>query len=357
MYSSLNDDKLILQISLNRIRFLSVREKIFLEKNLDSSNHLALLSIEEIEKILGRSINKRAVWDGKENLHAAEVALHRCKSLGIGILLYSDSGYPEILKQIPDPPYLLFYRGNISILTGKTVSVVGSRRVTTQGKNASRKFGYDASVNGCNVVSGLANGVDGESHQGSVDAYFDYLEQGKDTSSLGKTIAVLPGSIDEIVPAGHKNLASKIVQSGGCLISEYEPGIGMANWHFVARNRIIAGMSPATVVIEAPPGSGSLITADFALENGRDVMFHQCAFSTLAKQVSEKVEKQLDGDFAAGLVSKYKRENTTEKYLEAGAPVISDFKDYLVCLQEVPGKRSGIKKEEKSVQGLLFEEK
>ena len=106
-----------------------------------------------------------------------------------------------------------------------------------------------------------------------MDAYFDYIETGLDASALGKTIAVLPSAIDEVLPASHKRLAAQILQTGGLLLSEYEPGRVMEKWHFVARNRIIAGLSPATIVVEAPAGSGSLITADFALEMGRDVMF------------------------------------------------------------------------------------
>ena len=136
---------------------------------------------------------------------------------------------------------------------------------------------------------------------------------------LGKTIAVLPSSIDEILPASHKRMAAQIIQSGGLLVSEYEPGMGMAKWHYVERNRIIAALSPATVVIEAPAGSGALITADFALEYGRDVMFHEIAFCENAQKVSHLVYTDLEKAHAKGTVSRYKLENTPEKYLEAGA--------------------------------------
>ena len=123
----------------------------------------------------------------------------------------------------------------------------------------------------------------------------------------------------------------------------------MAKWHFVGRNRIIAGLSPATVVIEAPAGSGALITADFAVEYDRDVVFHQAAFGEMAVSVAKKVGDKLQNDFAAGKVSKYKVENKPDKYLEAGAPIIKDYKDYCEYLSEMPGKRT-----KASEQQLLF---
>jgi len=334
-----SESELLLHLSLGRITFLSCQEKIFLSKNIDSAYNLALLSIEELENLINRSFSSKVKWNGKENLRMAEVSLYYCKTLGIQILLYSDIEYPELLRQISDPPFLLFCRGNINLLSEKSVSVVGTRRITQNGKTASKKFAYDAAVNGCNVISGLANGADGYAHQGAVDAYFDFVAQKKDLSLLGKTIAVLPSAIDEIVPAGHKKLAAQILQSGGLIISEYEPKMTIANWHFVGRNRIIAGLSPATVVVEAPAGSGALITADFALENGRDVMFHQVCFGEYAKQISGIVKNELTRDHAIGKASKYKMENTPEKFLEAGAPVIKDYSDYCIALEEAPGKR------------------
>ena len=341
------DDELIFHISLARITFLKFSEKVFLSKNIDNSNTLSLLSIEDIEKILDRKIPKKAVWDGKKNLEFAKRAFQFCNSYGIKCLLHEDRTYPELLRQISDPPYMLFCRGDENLLTGRSVSVVGTRRLSPEGKKAAKEFSYAAATDGCNVVSGLANGADGYAHQGAVDAYFDYIETGLDASALGKTIAVLPSAIDEVLPASHKRLAAQILQTGGLLLSEYEPGRVMEKWHFVARNRIIAGLSPATIVVEAPAGSGSLITADFALDMGRDVMFHKATFGELAKNIAENSNAALEAEHAKGKVSKYKVENRPEKFLEAGAPVISDYKDYLKCLAEAPGTRN-------PVQGELF---
>lgn len=330
------NDLLLLHLSIGRITFLKFEEKRILAKKLDSSHSLALLSIEEISKLIGREVSNRADWDGKENLHMAEVSAHYCDVLNIKIILFDDENYPELLRQISDPPYLLFCRGNEKLLNGNCVSVVGTRRLSPFGKQASKQFSYEAALNGCNVVSGLAHGADSFAHKGVIDAFFDCTEKGINTEVLGKTIAVVPGSIDEIVPYGNRRLAGQILQCGGCIISEYEPKLSMASWHFVGRNRIIAGFSPATVVIEAPAGSGALITADFAVEYNRELMFHETAFCKIAQQISISVKKQLEMEFADGRISKYKIENTPEKFLELGAPVIKNFSDYCEKLEEGP---------------------
>lgn len=331
--------EILLHLALGRITFLSFQEKKKLAKNLDSSLSLALLSIEDISKILDRKFNANVIWNGLENNHMAEVALYYCERMHIQIILHSDYRYPELLRQIADPPYLLFCRGNAEALTKRSVSVVGTRQLSPIGKQAALEFAYVACLDGCTIVSGLANGADGYAHQGALNSYFDSAENNKDLSELGCTIAVLPSAIDDITPYNHSHMAEQIVKCGGCLISEYEPGLGMAKWHYVARNRIIAGMSPATVVIEAPAGSGALITADFALENGRDVFFHEAAFSQAAKFISGKVKQKLEIEYAKGFVRKYKIENSPEKYLEAGAPVIKNYKDYCTALCEMPGTR------------------
>lgn len=350
IFSRLSESEALLELYIARITFLSFEEKKILKKNLDSSYSLVLLSIEDIEKLINHKFSRRVIWNAKENFRMAQVALHFCNQFDVKILLHSDSFYPEQLRQISDPPYLLFCRGDVSLLLRKNVSVVGTRRLTPAGKVAAKEFAYNAALNGDVVVSGLAKGADEYAHKGVVDAYFDCIEKDLDTSNLGKTIAVLPSSIDEIVPLSNKKLAGQILQTGGLIISEYEPRMTIANWHFVKRNRIIAGLSFATVVVEAPAGSGALITAEFALEDGRDVFLHKACFLENAKKVSVIVQNQLESDFEKGKVSKYKKENTVEKYLEAGAPIIENYEDYCKACCEVPGVRHI-----KQVQGSLFE--
>ena len=330
------DETLLLTLSVARIPFLDFNQKKKLLKNLDSPQSLVLQSIEDIYKLLQCQKVSKPYWNGADNLRMAKAEVYQCKRLGIKLLLYDDPLYPEALRQIADPPFLLFVRGNENLLGGPNVSVVGTRRLSTAGREAAKSFAYDATVDGCNVVSGLAYGADACAHQGALDAFYDNPEGG----GSGRTNAVLPCAIDEVVPYTNKRLAAQILQSGGCLVSEYAPGTPTQKRNFVARNRIVAGMSEATVVIEAPNGSGALITADFALEEGRDVFFHEVAFGDAAESISQTVKSGLEKDFAAGRVSKYKLENCPERFLKAGAPVIKDYKDFCVALTEMPGMRS-----------------
>lgn len=336
--SQTSDEILISNIFLARISFLSYKEKNLLKKNIDNLSNLALLSIEDICSLVNRKL-RRTSWNGQENLKKAQAIVQYCKLLNIKLLCYEDLNYPELLRQIDDPPFLLYCRGDESVLINKNLSIVGSRRVSPFGKEAAFSFAYDAVCDSCNVVSGLANGVDSFAHKGALSAYYDYKEKGLDPNSLGKAIAVLPSSIDEVVPYGNKKLAEQILQTGGCLISEYEPKMSITKWHYVARNRIIAGLSPATLVVEAPSGSGSLITADFALDYNRDLVFHESAFSQLANQIDSAVKNQLVREHAQGNVSKYKLENNLKKFLEAGAPVVKNYKDFCQCVLEAPGLR------------------
>jgi DNA processing protein len=170
-----------------------------------------------------------------------------------------ESGYPELLRQIHGPPKVLFLRGNADtdVLCRRAVAIVGARACSPYGAQVARMLGRELGGAGLVVVSGLARGVDGEAHRGC-------LESG------GVTVAVLGCGIDRDYPAVHAELARRIADSG-LVVSEYGLGVEPAPWRFPARNRIIAGLAAATVIVEARERSGALITADFALEEGRDV--------------------------------------------------------------------------------------
>jgi len=171
-----------------------------------------------------------------------------------------DAGYPSLLAAIHDPPPGLYLRGNGSpeLLDAPAVAIVGARACSAYGRSVARSLARDLAAAGLVVVSGLARGVDGEAHRGALDAG-------------GITLAVLGCGIDRDYPAAHGELARRISERG-LVLSEYEPGVEPAPWRFPARNRIIAGMARATVVVEARERSGALITADFALEEGREVL-------------------------------------------------------------------------------------
>jgi DNA processing protein len=167
---------------------------------------------------------------------------------------------PRLLAAIHDPPRVLHLRGEgeASLLDGATVAVVGARACSSYGRSVARALSRELAAAGVVVVSGMARGIDGEAHRGALDAG-------------GTTVAVLGCGVDRDYPAIHAELARRICERG-LVVSEYEPGIEPAPWRFPARNRIIAGLSRATVVVEARERSGALITADFALEEGREVL-------------------------------------------------------------------------------------
>jgi len=174
-----------------------------------------------------------------------------------------DEGFPSLLAAIHDPPPALWVRGGAgaagdAILSERAVAVVGARACSAYGRSVARSLGRDLAAAGLVVVSGMARGVDGEAHRGALEA-------------AGVTVAVLGCGIDRDYPAAHAELARRICERG-LVVSEYEPGVEPAPWRFPARNRIIAGLCEATVVVEARERSGALITADFALEEGREVL-------------------------------------------------------------------------------------
>jgi len=167
--------------------------------------------------------------------------------------------FPEALRQIHDPPRALFLRGagDVNLLARPAVAIVGARACSPYGAQVARMLGRELAAAGLVVVSGLARGVDGEAHRGALEAE-------------GLTVAVLGCGIDRDYPAAHAELGRRI-RERGLIVSEYEPGVEPAPWRFPARNRIIAGLAAATVIVEARERSGALITADFALEDGREV--------------------------------------------------------------------------------------
>lgn len=172
-----------------------------------------------------------------------------------------DEEYPKLLKEIKDPPFVLFVRGKIPSFTPRSISVVGTRKHSAYAKIAAEKIVTDLAQRGFVIVSGLALGIDALAHEYALQAG-------------GKTVAFLGSSVAqrEIYPVHNQKLADEIVAKGGAVISEYPPGFEPTLYSFPMRNRLIAGSTPATLVIEAPIGSGSLITAENAKEYGRVVL-------------------------------------------------------------------------------------
>jgi DNA processing protein len=169
-----------------------------------------------------------------------------------------DTDYPQRLLTIHDPPVGVFVRGDGDMPQAEpTVAIVGARACSPYGTTVARSLGRELAAAGVIVVSGLARGIDGAAHRGALE--------------MGTTLAVLGCGIDRDYPRAHASLAAEITAEGW-VVSEYAPGVEPAPWRFPARNRIVAGLSDATVVVEARERSGALITADLALDEGREVL-------------------------------------------------------------------------------------
>lgn len=186
----------------------------------------------------------------------AYAALKRAEDDNVRIITIKNKCYPYNLMHIYDPPVVLYLKGK-QVIDEKAVAIVGSRKATSYGRNMAEKLAFDLSRFDITVVSGMAKGIDSYAHSGALRAG-------------GRTIAVLGCGTDVVYPMENKNLMEKIIENG-TVISEYIPGTEPLPYHFPARNRIISGLSLGVAVIEAGQKSGSLITADYALEQGREV--------------------------------------------------------------------------------------
>jgi DNA processing protein len=202
-----------------------------------------------------------AEWRNVKNTYSYESLVDQLCREGITLVAYNDEVFPQSLAQLPQPPYVLYCRGDVSLLKHTlALAVVGTRKITRYGEMVLEHIIPELVRHNVVVVSGLALGVDGCAHMHT-------LKQG------GKTVAVLGTGVDKasVYPRSHVHLAERMVQEGGLILSEYAPGTSARPYHFPIRNRIIAGLTLGTVVIEAQKRSGSLITALSALDQGREV--------------------------------------------------------------------------------------
>ncbi len=211
----------------------------------------------EIARVISSSSKDYKTLLNKELTRAQQI-YEFCTTRGVGILTYSDENYPELLREISNPPVLLYYRGKLPDFNKSTlVSVVGTRRLSEYGREYAYKISYDLATSGAIIVSGMAKGVDGVALAGAISA--------------GKpTVAVIGSGIDVCYPDCHLRLAREIVKDG-CVITEFPPKTKPDKPNFPKRNRIISALSLATVVIEGDEKSGALITARCAKEQGRAV--------------------------------------------------------------------------------------
>ncbi|MEO8737915.1 MAG: DNA-processing protein DprA [Edaphobacter sp.] len=226
-------------------------------KALGTAEHLFEASLTELEATGMPAQSAQFIFEGKARA-AADDEMRRVEEAGGSILTQEDEAYPERLREIYDPPAVLWIRGNVELLARPGIAVVGTRHPSPYGAGMAEMLSRDLANRRLVILSGMARGVDTAAHKGAIEAG-------------GKTVAVWGTGIDVIYPKENKKLAESIVASGGTIVSEYPLGTFPAPQNFPIRNRILSGMSVGVLVIEAAEYSGTRITARCAMEQNRDV--------------------------------------------------------------------------------------
>jgi len=270
---------------LGRLEFLRADEKDLVGRRLDRPEDWDHVSAGDLSTWLGRTV--RARWNAGELRRRVADDLRALGRPCTAWLHRSSGAFPAALAEISDPPWALWVRGPLA-LDRPWAAVVGTRMPDEPSKRAAFALGRDLASGGVVVVSGLARGIDGQAHRGAVET--------------GLTVAVLGHGVDIVAPSSHRALARSILGSGGALVSEYGPGEPAFAYRFIERNRLISGLARSVVVVQAPARSGALATADFALDQGRDVFVHGAG---------------LRGERGAG----------TRRLAQQGAPVIGAASD------------------------------
>ena len=264
-------------------------------------------SLPELLKIVGMKPGVARNIAGRTSIRAAENELKKVERSGARIITFADSSYPELLRQIHNPPYVLYAKGLDFPQEKLSIALVGSRNPTHYGNEAAETFGFDFAARGVTVISGMARGIDSAAHQGCL-------------RGNGFTVAVIGTGINVVYPSENKNLFKKISEKG-MVLSEFSMDSPPEPWNFPIRNRIISGLCEGIVVVEATKKSGSLITASLALEQNREVFavpgsihsFKSTGTHHLIKQGACLVEKADDALEEIGFPEKFTKRGSLGK--------------------------------------------
>ena len=250
------NDRAFLGLVIALLPGLRPVDRIKLLKLFDCEEDFIVQFRSDIEKVLEHELKQ--FWDIDEVCARAGQIDVICRKRSIKWVSWKDETYPPLLREMYDPPAVIFYRGQLPNPEKPLLGMVGTRKPSPEASAQSFLIACGAGQAGVSVVSGLALGIDAMSHRGNL-------------AGGASGYAVLGSGADEIYPAANRLLAKRILDSGGALISEYPPGTHPYKWNFPARNRIISALSRSVLIVEAPQKSGALHTASFALEQGRDL--------------------------------------------------------------------------------------
>ena len=280
---------LLLKLAVNRLPGHQGRKKRHFSDSCRDEGDLRAASAAYMASMGRRAPEEAVTADGL--LRTAEADLRRMTASGIRVSFLGADGYPPMLERIFDPPFALFRRGEALFDEKPAVAVVGTRRPTMPAHRQSFRVALGFAAAGYPVVSGLAFGIDRSAHEGAL-------------AGRGATWAVLAGGLDRPSPFANRPLAYRILDAGGALLGEMPPGSFPVKYAFPRRNRILSGLCRGCVVIQAPERSGALITADFALEQNRDLYV---------------ASSGIEGPFSEG----------TRRLEAQGAPVVEDAADVM----------------------------
>jgi len=289
-------DRGFLDLIISILPGLMPVDRIKLLMSFEHEKELYLRSKRNIEELLDKKIKKN--WDISEIRDKADRIDTICRMRSIKWVSWTGADYPPLLREIHDPPSVIFYRGLLPNPEKSLMAMVGTRKPSPEGAAHAYKIAYGAARAGISVVSGLALGIDAMSHRGNLAG-----------GVPGYT--VLGSGVDEIYPSSNRPLAKKILDSGGAVISEYPPGVRPSKWSFPARNRIISGLSRSVLVVEAPLRSGSLITASFALDYDRDLWVASAGIENHSVLYDKRGTRKLAQDGAEVI---YSHNNILEKW-------------------------------------------
>ena len=288
-------------------------------------------TVSDLVKIVGMKPEVAQNIAGRASIQSAEEELRKVEKQGARIITYADASYPELLKQIHNPPIVLYAKGADFPKNRRSIAIVGSRNPTHYGFDAAETFGFDLACRGATVVSGMARGIDSAAHRGC-------LRGG------GFTVAVIGTGIDVVYPSENKTLFKRISENG-MILSEFPMGSRPEPWNFPIRNRIISGLCEGIVVVEATKKSGSLITASLALEQNREVFavpgsihsFKSTGTHHLIKQGACLAEKADDVLEELGFSGKYAKSGNVKKP-NGGLPPDLDAREKRIyeCLSDYP---------------------
>jgi len=251
-------DQTIAWMTLSQLPGIGVTRFWHLVNHYGSPVEVLQKSAEELSRIPGiRKTSLTGIDRKDEVMHSCKIQIDRLDAMGADIITISDDLYPASLKEIADPPPVLYIRGSKEVLSSSCLAIVGSRASTSYGRKTAHSLSKRLAAAGVTIVSGLALGIDSQAHMGAIEAE-------------GNTIAVLGCGIDVVYPKQNRQLFEQVVENG-VVISEYPLGAQPEGFRFPARNRIISGLCKGVLVVEAAKKSGSLITAQLALDEGREV--------------------------------------------------------------------------------------